>query len=260
MNRLKTLFADKAEKTSILNVYCTAGFPALNNTKEIILALDKAGADIIELGIPFSDPLADGPTIQQSSERAIANGMNLTTLFNQLADLRNSTDIPIVLMGYLNSILQYGLEDFWAKAKDVGVDGFIFPDLPPHEYESLWKQKIIELDLCFSFLVTPETPRERVQYLDSLSSGFIYAVSSSSTTGAGVKKDYTAIEAYLKRLRSYQLNNPILAGFGVKTNEDFSRINNIVDGAIIGSAFIQYLSKNGTREASIQQFVQGVKG
>ena len=262
MNRLKNLLESKSSKNEdVLNIYFTAGFPSLGDTIPIIKALEESGTDIIELGIPFSDPLADGPTIQKSSELALSNGMTIATLFAQLKNLRQHSDIPIVLMGYLNPILQYGVERFIEDACRVGVDGFIFPDLPTLEFEREWKSVLYDKDLCFSFLVTPDTAPKRVRYLDSLSSGFLYAVSSSSTTGStSSNNSHKNTESYLRSLKAMKLQNPVLAGFGISNHEDFKRINNLVDGAIIGSAFIRHLSQHGADPNKIGEFVKGIKG
>lgn len=261
MNRLVQLLTNKKQDQSILNVYFTAGYPNLEDTLPTIERLEKYGADIIELGIPFSDPLADGVTIQQSSEASLANGMTIEELFSQLANFRNTQKIPVVMMGYLNPIMQYGLEAFLHRAAEVGVDGFIFPDVPPQEFEHEWKALLDKYNLTFSFLVTPETTMERVRFLDSLSSGFLYAVSSSSTTGNSNEevKDDEYMEEYLQGLKNMGLKNPILAGFGIKTHSDYVKVNDLVDGAIIGSAFIKHLTKYGSTDESVREFVVGVK-
>ncbi len=260
MNRLKQLFREKSADKDLLNIYFTAGFPALDQTVEIMEALQKAGADIIELGIPFSDPLADGPTIQQSSERALSNGMSLDVLFEQLKNMRTRVQIPIIMMGYLNPIMQYGLTRFLEQAKQVGIDGFIFPDVPMSEFEKEWKEPLEALDLTFSFLVTPQTTPSRVRQLDALTSGFLYAVSSSSTTGgSSTQQQEKQVSDYLRTLKSLKLKNPILAGFGIRSQADYHRINSEVDGAIIGSAFIKHLDEYGATEEHITQFVHSLK-
>lgn len=260
MNRLKKLFEKPSEKKDILNVYFTAGYPSLDRTLPIIKSLEDAGVDIVELGIPFSDPLADGPTIQKSSERALENGMTIEVLFEQLKNLRKESNVPIILMGYLNPIMQFGLDRFLEQAKKIGVDGFIFPDVPTQEFEREWKNKLEEMDLTFTFLVTPQTSEERVRHLDKLSSGFLYAVSSSSTTGSEKKENEDEkIRSYLGRLKSYNLENPVLAGFGISTKADYDRVNECADGAIIGSAFIKHLAKNGASDESINSFVSSIK-
>jgi tryptophan synthase alpha chain len=182
MGRLQELFARKNKR--VLNVYCTAGYPQLDSTLEVMKSLEDSGADIIELGMPYSDPLADGEVIQQSSSKALENGMTIAVLFEQLKDMRKQVSVPVILMGYMNPVLQYGFEKFCADAQAVGVDALILPDLPAFEFEQEYGPIIKKYGLDFIFLVTPETSRERIRKLDSLSSGFLYAVSSSSTTGA----------------------------------------------------------------------------
>lgn len=239
MSRLIDLFKQKSER--VLNVYCTAGYPHLNSTLEVMESLQKNGADIIELGMPYSDPLADGEVIQNSSMIALSNGMTIDTLFDQLATMRSSIHIPVVLMGYMNPILQYGFEAFCKKAKAVGVDGFILPDLPMLEFENVYGAILEQNNLDFIFLVTPETPEVRLRKLDALSSGFLYAVSASATTGTA--NDFSKVAIYLERLKSMQLKNPILVGFGIKDKASFDAVTAYTNGAIIGSAYIQALSK-----------------
>ena len=256
MSRLANLFKQKNER--VLNVYCTAGYPHLNSTLEVMESLQKNGANIIELGMPYSDPLADGEVIQASSNIALENGMNIDTLFAQLETMRKTIHIPVVLMGYMNPILQYGFEAFCKKAKAVGVDGLILPDLPLYEFENEYGKTIEENELDFVFLVTPETPEARLRKLDSLSSGFLYAVSSSATTGTD--KDFTKVALYLERLRSMELKNPLLVGFGIKDKASFDAVCAYANGAIIGSAFIQALSKGHSIDSTTEQFLKGVLG
>jgi tryptophan synthase alpha chain len=217
MSKLRELFKTKRDK--VLNVYCTAGYPQLNSTIEVIKALQENGADIIELGMPYSDPLADGPVIQQSSSIALANGMTIKKLFEQLKNLRKEITIPIVLMGYMNPVLQYGFEKFCADAAAVSIDGLILPDLPEHEFETEYGAIIKKHGLDFVFLVTPETSEGRIRKLDELSSGFLYAVSSSSTTGSD--KNMTDVKSYLRKLKGLNLKNPVLVGFGIKDRSTF---------------------------------------
>ncbi len=256
MSRLTDLFKQKKER--VLNVYCTAGYPHLNSTLEVMESLQKNGAHIIELGMPYSDPLADGEVIQNSSLIALDNGMTMDTLFEQLATMRQTIQIPVVLMGYMNPILQYGFEAFCKKAKAVGVDGLILPDLPLYEFEQVYGKTIQENELDFIFLVTPETPEARLRQLDHLSTGFLYAVSSSATTGTD--KDFTKVALYLERLKSMELKNPLLVGFGIKDKESFDAVTAYANGAIIGSAYIQALSKGNAVEASTAAFLKEVLG
>src|SRR6185295_8838962 len=217
MNRIEELF--KKKRNNILNVYCTAGFPRLEDTLAVMAALEKGGADTIELGMPYSDPLADGPVIQHSSTIALQNGMTIKKLFEQLRDFRKEISVPVLLMGYMNPILQYGFEKFCAEASAVGIDGLILPDLPEYEFETEYGAIIKKHGLDFIFLVTPETSEERIKILDELSTGFLYAVSSSSTTGSD--KNMTDVKSYLQKLKSLNLSNPVLVGFGIKDKTTF---------------------------------------
>lgn len=253
MNRFKNCFTTPTKK---LALYFTAGFPNHTDTIRIAEECESSGCDIIEIGMPFSDPLADGPVIQQSSEKALEQGMTIKVLFQQLTDLRKKVNIPVVLMGYLNPVMQYGKEAFLKECKAVGVDGLILPDLPTHEFEANWKPQMDELGLSMTFLVTPETSEERVKMLDKLSSGFLYLVSSSSTTGGEGKSSFS--EDYIKRIASYKLNNPLLVGFGIKDNESFNAASQHVNGAIVGSAFIKQLEKDATSQG-IKNFVNHIK-
>ena len=256
MSKLDLVFKEKSKR--ILNVYCTAGYPALDSTMKVMASLQKNGADIIELGMPYSDPLADGEVIQVSSMKALANGMNIAVLFEQIKDMRKSISIPVILMGYMNPILQFGFENFCKKAKEVGVDGLILPDLPLFEFEQFYGKIITENNLDFIFLVTPETPVDRIKRLDSLSNGFLYAVSSSATTGKD--KDFNLVAQYLQKLQAMQLKNPILVGFGIKDKATFDAATVHTQGAIIGSAYIQELTKGGDIESSTSQFLNSVLG
>ncbi|MFI5123713.1 MAG: tryptophan synthase subunit alpha [Chitinophagales bacterium] len=237
MSRIQELFQRK--KNNILNVYCTAGFPALDSTLPVMKALQQSGADMIELGMPYSDPLADGPVIQASSTVALENGMTLVTLFQQLKDFRNSVQLPVLLMGYMNPVLQYGFENFCRDAAATGVDGLILPDLPMYEFEKEYGPLIRKYKLDFVFLVTPETSPERIRKLDELSTGFLYAVSSSSTTGKN--KNLSDQAQYFSRLKSMNLRNPVLIGFGIRDKKSFSEACDYANGAIIGTAFIKTL-------------------
>jgi tryptophan synthase alpha chain len=235
MSRIQELFQRK--KNNILNVYCTAGFPALSSTLPVMKALQQSGADMIELGMPYSDPLADGPVIQASSTVALENGMTLATLFQQLKDFRKSIQLPVLLMGYMNPVLQYGFENFCRDAAATGVDGLILPDLPMYEFEKEYGRLIGKYNLDFVFLVTPETSTGRIQKLDALSTGFLYAVSSSSTTGKNTNLSDQV--QYFARLKSMNLRNPVLIGFGIRDKESFSEACKYANGAIIGTAFIK---------------------
>ncbi|SFE15824.1 tryptophan synthase, alpha chain [Chitinophaga sp. CF118] len=254
-NRIDQLFASK--KTGILNIYCTAGFPELNDTLPVMTALQQNGADLIELGMPFSDPLADGPVIQESSTRAIKNGMSVRKLFEQLKDFRLNIHVPVILMGYLNPVLLYGIENFCKKCAEVGVDGVILPDLPMDEYESDYKAIFEQYGLHLIFLVTPETSDERIRKIDSLSKGFVYAVSSSSTTGKD--KDMGNQQAYFEKLKQLQLKNPVLIGFGIKDKATFDAACAYSNGAIIGTAFIRAIENTTNLPAAIKDFIAGVK-
>ena len=254
MSRIKELFDSKQQ--NILNVYFTAGFPALDSTIEIMKSLQDNGVDLIELGMPYSDPLADGPVIQESSIVALNNGMTVKKLFQQLESMRKEVHVPVVLMGYMNTVLQYGFEDFCIEAKRCGIDGLILPDLPVYEFENKYQAIIKGHGLDFIFLVTPETSEQRVRKLDELSSGFLYAVSSSSTTGNN--KDFADVSAYLKRLRSYQLKNPVLVGFGISDKRSFESVLPYSNGGIIGSAFIKAISATSDLKQSISTFIKGI--
>lgn len=255
MKRIESLF--KIKNSKVLNVYCTAGYPQLDSTVEVMKALQDNGADIIELGMPYSDPLADGPVIQQSSSIALANGMTIKKLFQQLKDLRKTISIPVVLMGYMNPVLQYGFEKFCTDAASVGIDGLILPDLPEHEFETEYGTIIKKHSLDFIFLVTPETNEERIKKLDSLSSGFLYAVSSSSTTGSD--KNMTDVTGFLQKLKSLGLKNPVLVGFGIKDKTSFDAACAHANGAIIGSAYIKTLSQPGKVADITRNFLEGIK-
>lgn len=254
MSRIQQLFQRKNK--NVLNVYVTAGYPKLDDTLKVMKALQANGADLIELGMPYSDPLADGPVIQHSSSIALSNGMTIATLFEQLKNMRESISIPVVLMGYMNPVLQYGFERFCADAASVGVDGLILPDLPEYEFEMEYGSVIKQHALDFIFLVTPETSEERIKKLDSLSSGFLYAVSSSSTTGGD--RDFSPVQSYLQRLQSYGLKNPVLVGFGVKDIASFEAASAYSNGAIIGSAFIKALDGRDDVETATKEFMKTI--
>jgi tryptophan synthase alpha chain len=254
MNRIQGLFKQKKQK--VLNVYCTAGYPQLNSTPEVMRALQNSGADIIELGMPYSDPLADGPVIQHSGSIALANGMTIEKLFEQLQGFRKQVYVPVILMGYMNPVLQYGFEKFCQHAAALPIDGLILPDLPEHEFETEYGPIIQRYGLDFIFLVTPETSEERIRKLDSLSTGFLYAVSSSSTTGSN--KNMHDVNAYLKRLKSYNLKNPVLVGFGIKDKQTFNAACEHTNGAIIGTAYIKELEHSTDIAKTTSDFIKNI--
>jgi tryptophan synthase alpha chain len=254
MSRIQQLFERKKQR--VLNVYCTAGFPRRDSTLQVLQALQQHGADLIELGMPYSDPLADGPVIQHSSAVALQQGMTLELLFQQLQNMRPAIHVPVVLMGYMNPVLQYGFERFCRDADAVGVDGLILPDLPEYEIETEYGAVLQQYGLDFIFLVTPETSAERVRKLDALSSGFLYAVSSSSTTGA--EKNMSDVSAFIQRLNSMQLKNPILVGFGIKDKKSFDAACANANGAIIGSAYIKALEHAPDVTAATAAFLRQV--
>ncbi|MGC4103610.1 tryptophan synthase subunit alpha [Ferruginibacter sp.] len=256
MSAIEQLF--KRKQKNVLNVYCTAGYPQLHSTTEVIKALQDGGADIIELGMPYSDPLADGEVIQASSTVALQNGMSIATLFEQLKDIRNTVQLPIILMGYMNPVLQFGIEKFCAAAKAVGVDGVILPDLPMYEFETMYKSLFEQNGLDFIFLVTPETSEERIRKIDSLCSGFIYAVSSSSTTGKN--KAIADQESYFKKLQDMQLKNPVLVGFGIKDKASFTTASRYTNGAIIGTAYIKALENSTHIGQTTKEFLNRILG
>lgn len=256
MTRIGELF--KMKKERVLSVYSTAGFPRPDSTLEVMKALEAGGADMIELGMPYSDPLADGPVIQASSTRALENGMTLALLFGQLKNMRDSIHIPVLLMGYINPILQYGFERFCEAAAGIGVDGLILPDLPIYEYETEYGPILRKYGLDFVFLVTPETSPDRIRKVDMLSTGFLYAVSSSSTTGGD--KDMREQEAYFQRLRQMKLRNPVLVGFGIRDKVSFDAACRHANGAIIGTAYIRAIGQATDVNAATREFLSGVVG
>ena len=254
MNRIQDLFKKKNSK--ILSIYCTAGYPYLDSTLPVMKALQEHRADMIELGMPYSDPLADGPVIQASGNKALGNGMTIMKLLGQLSDFRKEISLPVILMGYMNPIMQYGFEKFCADAASAGVDGLILPDLPIHEFETEYRAVIEKSGLDFVFLVTPETSDERIKKLDALSSGFLYAVSSSSTTGKN--KSLQDQSAYFKKLQGLELKNPVLVGFGIRDKETFDEACRYTNGAIIGTAYIKAL-ENATDISEItKQFIKRI--
>lgn len=254
MTRIEELFKRKQQK--VLNMYCTAGFPKLDSTLQVMIALQNNGADLIELGMPYSDPLADGEVIQQSGSVALKNGMTISILFDQLKDMRSDITVPVILMGYMNPVIQYGFENFCAKAAEVGIDGLILPDLPMYEFETEYGEIVKRYNLNFIFLVTPETSEERVRRIDELSSGFLYAVSSSSTTGNN--KDISEQEPYFKKLQDMKLSNPILVGFGIRDKQTFESACKYTNGAIIASAYIKALGNGKDVNTVTREFLKTV--
>jgi tryptophan synthase alpha chain len=240
----------------ILSIYFSAGYPNLNDTVKIIQDLEKNGVDMIEIGLPFSDPLADGPTIQESSTQALYNGMTTQVLFEQLANIRKTVSIPLIIMGYFNPMLQYGIENFFKKCAEIGIDGLIIPDLPVDVYASEFKDTFEKYGLINVFLITPQTSVERINYIDSVSNGFIYMVSSASVTGSQSGFGNTQ-EDYFKRIADMNLKNPQVIGFGINNAETFNQATQFAKGAIIGSAFIKNLTENGVE--SIGEFVKGIR-
>lgn len=253
-NRIEELFNHKSK--DILNVYCTAGYPQIDSTLEVMQALQTHGADLIELGMPYSDPVADGPVIQESSAKAIENGMTISKLFDQLKDMRSTIHLPVLLMGYMNPVLQYNFERFCAKAAEVGIDGLILPDLPIYEYETEYSEIIKRHNLYLVFLVTPETKQDRLTKIDELSTGFIYAVSSSSTTGAN--KDINDQQSYFQKLNDMKLKNPVLVGFGIKDKQTFDVACKYTNGAIIGTAYINALDNGRDINTATKVFLSSI--
>ena len=254
-NRVTQLFEKK--KANILSIFFTAGYPQIQDTTTIIKGLDAAGVDLIEIGVPFSDPLADGPVIQHSSEQSLQHGMTLALLFEQLKDIRQHTQIPIVLMGYLNPVLQYGIENYLNTLAQIGIDGYIIPDLPLDYYESHFKTSSLEKQLSAIMLITNQTSPERLRQLDEASSGFLYMVSSNSITGQN--KSLTQQEAYYAKTREMNLKNPTLLGFNIHNHETFETACTYCAGAIIGTAFLQHITKAGISTASIEHFIQTIR-
>ena len=253
MNRINKVFENKKE---ILSIYFTAGFPNLSDTSSIIENLDKSGVDMIEIGLPFSDPLADGPTIQQSSSTALKNGMTTKKLFSQLKDLRKLTNIPIIIMGYFNPIMQYGVESFCKDCESIGIDGLIVPDLPVDIYYNNYKKTFEKYNLLNMFLITPQTSIERVKFIDKISNGFIYMVSSFSITGA-VNSFQKEQKEYFERINNMNLKSPLLIGFGISNRETYKDAIKFSQGAIIGSAFIKHLEKKGVNK--ITDFIKKIR-
>ncbi len=255
MNRIHYLFNTKQDR--VLSIYFTAGFPKLEDTIPVMEAIEAGGADIIEIGIPYSDPIADGPTIQDSNMIALENGMSMKKLFDQLKGFRAKVHLPVVLMGYLNPIMQFGMEEFCKKCKEVGVDGLIVPDLPMQQYLDEYKSLFDSYGLVNTFLISPQTSEKRIREIDENTDGFIYMVSSHSITGA--KADISEEQiAYFERVKGMSLKNPRLIGFGISDAQTFTTASQFSNGAIIGSAFIKKIKDAQNLNQDIQDYIQSV--
>ena len=253
MNRIK---ASLAQNKKLLSIYFTAGFPAIDDTVSILEQLQEAGVDMIELGLPFSDPLADGPTIQESSTKALHNGMTTDKLFDQLQGIRKTIDVPLIVMGYFNPMMQFGVERFCKRCQEVGIDGLIIPDLPVDVYHEKYQKLFQKYGLLNMFLITPQTPDDRIDYIDKVSEGFIYMVSSAATTGAQGSFGNEQ-EQYFKRIGAMNLKSKLLVGFGISNRETYDSAVAHSKGAIIGSAFIKHLEKNGSN--SVKKFIEQIR-
>jgi len=252
MNRINNKLQ---ENKKLLSIYFTAGYPSIDDTVTVIKNLEKAGVDMIEIGLPFSDPLADGPTIQASSTAALKNGMTTEKLFEQLKDIRKSVTIPLIIMGYFNPVLQYGVEAFCKKCQEIGIDGLILPDLPADVYNEEYKSIFEQYGLINVFLITPQTSDKRIAFIDSVSNGFIYMVSSASVTGSQSGFGNTQVD-YFERIAHMKLKNPQIVGFGISNNETFTQATQHAKGAIIGSAFIKHVTAKGIH--SLDTFVSSI--
>jgi tryptophan synthase alpha chain len=255
MNRIDKLFKEKT--SNILSVYFTAGYPELDSTVKIIKALVNAGADMIEIGMPFSDPTADGPVIQGSNEKALRNGMSLKLLFKYLSEIRKEVEIPLILMGYLNPVIQFGIENFCSECARTGIDGVILPDLPPEVLREEFLQVFDKYNLYNILLISPQSTADRILKIDKLSRGFIYMVSSSSVTGS--RKGFSGEQiSYFKRVSEMKLHNPRLIGFGISDHETFINAGKYSAGGIIGSAFVRVLGDSASLKENIDKFIKGV--
>ena len=254
MNALDLLFQKKQEK--LITIYTTAGYPNLMDTPAILKQLQKNNVDIIEVGIPYSDPLADGPTIQATSEKALANGMKLNVLFEQLKSVKDEITTPIILMGYYNQLLKYGVEEFLKASKEAGVSGLILPDMPFQIYLDQHKELFEKYDQSVVFLITPQTPKERIKAINDATTGFVYVVSNSATTGA-TEANYN--EEFLNSLKDLGLTKPYQIGFGISTKEDVEKAWSYANGAIIGSAFLRAITESNNIEESVDQFINSIK-
>ena len=253
MNSIQELFQKKDK--NYLSIYFTCGYPKLDDTTKVILALEKSGVDFIEVGLPYSDPLADGPTIQESSQKALENGINLDIIFEQLLTIQETNKTPLVLMGYLNQLLKYGEDKFCQKVVDCGIDTVIIPDLPMVEFERHYQQLFEKYGITNVFLITPHTSEDRIKKIDSYSKAFIYVVASASITG--VKGDISNQQVeYFERIKAMNLKSKLIIGFGISDKETFTTACNYANGAIIGSAFIRFLESNGVEKTD--EFVEGI--
>ncbi|MCA0932558.1 tryptophan synthase subunit alpha [Lutimonas saemankumensis] len=260
MNRIEEKLSIHAssgkEPKKMLSIYFTAGYPQLDDTVSVIKTLEASGVDMIEIGLPFSDPLADGPTIQESSTQALSNGMTTEKLFEQLTSIRKEVEIPLLIMGYFNPMLQYGIEEFCKRCAEIGIDGLIIPDLPVDVFHREYMETFDKYGLYNVFLITPQTSDERIKYIDSISNGFIYMVSSASTTGA--KNSFgSQQDAYFERINKLQLKTPQIVGFGISNYETFVKATAYANGAIVGSAFVKFLKENSI--AKIPDFIYQLK-
>jgi tryptophan synthase alpha chain len=256
MNRIDLLF--RSNKNGLLSIYFTAGYPLLDSLTSIVKNLAETGVDLIEIGVPFSDPLADGPVIQKSNDVALKNGMNINLLFDQLENIRHSVDIPLILMGYFNPVLRFGVEAFCRKCYDTGIDGVILPDLPPEQFSIHYSGTFRKYGIKNILLISPQTDDTRVRMIDELSDGFLYMVSSASTTG--IKHDFSGVQLeYFRRIKALNLSKPRLIGFGISDSATFREACKHADGAIIGSAFIKLLGEKGTEKETITSFIKSIR-
>jgi len=253
MNKLNTLLA---QKENLLSIYFTCGYPELGDTTHVISALEKSGVDFIEVGLPYSDPLADGPTIQDSSQKALENGINLDIVFEQLMTIKATNKTPLVLMGYLNQMLKYGEEKFCQKVIDCGIETLIIPDLPMVEFENHYQALFDKYGLTNVFLITPNTSEQRIRKIDNYTKTFIYVVASSSITGAKGAISKQQMD-YFKRVKAMQLKSKLIIGFGISDKPTFTTACDFADGAIIGSAFIKHLGSHGVE--NIDTFISPIK-
>ena len=256
MNRIDKLLQTK--KKNILSIYFTAGYPDIDDTINIIKALDESGADMIEIGMPFSDPVADGPVIQKSSETALKNGISLNSLFEQLRLVRQITDLPLIIMGYINPFFRFGMENFLEKCSEIGIDGTIIPDLPVEEYMESYKPLFEKHKILNIFLISPQTPYERIRYIDTVAKGFLYLISTASTTGATTGFQNSQTE-YFKKVKDFNLKTPCLIGFGISDKSAFEQACTYSHGAIIGSAFIRALDEDGQLDDKITRFIRKIR-